>query len=155
MKLKLNLEFSYLAGLIKHSKIKKAIGVCGPQKVIEAFLKHVIENKIFEEKKIIITEKCAYSYHTKYRKFLNQIIKEQVDRFKHHNEYAACFLAGLYDFSGIEKPDFILIKKWDKKDKMVLENLRFYVQQKEEGLIIYNKEVFLKFIKNYSKRVEE
>jgi hypothetical protein len=156
MKQKLTEEFAYLAGLTKHSKIKSAIGVEGRKKTIEAFVKHLIEKKIIPPEKIIIKEDKAYTYHSAYKNFLRKIIDEQVDRFKHHNEYAAAFLAGLYDYSGENEQNFIVLKKWDNKDKMMLENLGFYIEPKKEyGLLIYHMEMFEKFIKNYSYLIQQ
>ncbi|MFN3910265.1 MAG: hypothetical protein ACK4J0_03485, partial [Candidatus Anstonellaceae archaeon] len=87
-----------------------------------------------------------------YKNFLKKIIREEVERFKYHNEFSASFLAGLFDYCGEIQKNYVILKRWDKKDKMVIENLGFYTQVKEEGLIIYHKEMFLKFIKNYSKK---
>lgn len=154
MKLKLTPAFAYLAGLVKFVNIKtRAIIIKGDQKLLEIFTKHLIENKIVQPNKIIVKGDKAYTYHLGYKNFLKKIILEETDRFKYHNEYSASFLAGLFDYSGKIEDKYITLERWDKKDKLVLENLGFYIEEKNKKILIYHKEMFLKFIKNYSKKL--
>ncbi|MCM8830612.1 MAG: hypothetical protein NC918_00235 [Candidatus Omnitrophica bacterium] len=154
MKLKLTPSFAYLAGLIKFVNLKtRAIAIKGDNFLIEIFLKHLIENDLVKPNRIIVRKNLAFTYHLAYKNFLKKIIEEEVDRFKHHNEYSASFLAGLFDYSGEVNQNYIILKKWDEKDKMVLENLGFFIEKKSDWLIIYNKDMFTKFIKNYSKKI--
>ncbi|MEM4137342.1 MAG: hypothetical protein QXH71_03745 [Candidatus Anstonellaceae archaeon] len=155
MKIKLTPQLAYLAGIIKYSKIKNAVGVEGPQQLIEIFLKHILDNNIIEPQKIIIKKKKVYLKNIKLKTFLKKILDEEVERFKYHNDYAASFLAGLYDFVGEEEENYVILNKTDQKDRMVLINLGFFIEERGKKTLVGPKDLFIKFIKNYSKKLEK
>ncbi|MCX8163665.1 MAG: hypothetical protein N3D10_03890 [Candidatus Micrarchaeota archaeon] len=146
----------YLAGFLKYSKIKRDVGIIDNKngKKIEMFIKHVLENKIFPPQKIIVRENKAYVKNIKFKTMLKELTEQEVDRLKYHNEYSASFFAGLYDYIGQEKEKYILFKNIDKKDRAVLLNLRFFVRVVGGDTLVGPKDMFIKFIKNYSQKLK-
>ncbi|PIT83955.1 hypothetical protein COU37_05740 [Candidatus Micrarchaeota archaeon CG10_big_fil_rev_8_21_14_0_10_45_29] len=151
MKLNLTPQVSYLAGLCKHKKSKNGIGVAGSTALQAAFAAHVVENMYTAPQKIVIKGKQAYFFHSAYAALLKKTLQRQVDAFCHHNEYAASFLAGLFDSVGGMHGGNVFLLKCDKHDEAVLEKLGFIVEKKGGIWWVAPADVFLKFVKNYRK----
>jgi len=154
MKIKLTPEFSYLAGLTKYRGLARGVGVRGSQHLQAAFLAHITQTGIAAPDKISIKGSIAVFYHSAYQTFLKKTVAGQVDSYCHHNDYAAAFLAGLFDSVGGVVKDGPFLIKWDAADEMVLQTLGFGMRKSSGALWIGPSEQFFKFIKNF-RRIDD
>lgn len=156
MKIKLTPELSYLIGLWRKSRCKDGLGVEGDKIVLELFSKEALEKQLTTPDKMLSGEDKVYFYHTAYRKFFQQIEAEQLERFKYLNEYAANYLAGMFDSSGwIDERGVVSIGQSTKQDEMMMLRLGFVAKRRGDRLIIDRPVVFLTFIKNYVKKYKD
>lgn len=153
MKIKLTPQISYVIGLWKLRKTKEGIGISGNENLRTAFIKGIIDANLTSSDKIQIDRMKVFFYHTAYRKYFQDILKEQEEKFKYHNDYSRAFLAGLYDSKGGESRDkkFVYIVDADKHDEMTLLRLGFKVKLFKNQLNIANKNEFLAYIGKYRK----
>ncbi|MFH1521074.1 MAG: hypothetical protein ABID61_05505 [Candidatus Micrarchaeota archaeon] len=152
MKIKLSPELSYIIGLWRKSRSSDGLGVRGEKDVLEIFSKEVLEKQLTTSDKLLSGEYQVYFYHTAYRKFFQQIEIEQLERFKYLNEYAANYLAGMFDAAGtIDERGIVSLYPANKQDEMMLLRLGFVVRRRSDRLIIERPTIFLTFIKNYVK----
>ena len=153
MKVKLSPELSYIIGLWRKCRTKEGIGVYGGNEIIGIFSKEAIEKGLTTSDKLLIDEEKAYFYHTAYRKFFQSIEEEQLERFKYLNEYAASYLAGMFDAAGeITDKGIVGLKKANRNDEMLLIRLGFGARWRDTHLVIEKPKAFLAFIKNYVKK---
>ncbi len=152
MKIKLTPELSYIIGLWRKSRSLEGLGVSGNDNLLEVFSKEVLEKGLTTPDKLLTEENRVYFYHTAYRKFFQQIEKEQLERFKYLNEYAANYLAGLFDAVGqVDERGIVSLRKANRQDEMMLLRLGFVTKRKDDLLIFERPVVFLTFIKSYVK----
>ncbi len=152
MKIKLTPELSYIIGFWRKARTTEGIGVKGNENVLAVFSNEVIEKGLATPDKIQSEEDRIFFYHTSYRKFFQQIEKEQLDRFKYLNEYAANYLAGIFDSSGeIDDKGIVSLGNISSKDEMMLLRLGFVLRRRNKRAIIEKPLVFLTFIQNYVK----
>lgn len=152
MKIKLSPELSYIIGLWRKSRSNDGLGVRGESDVLEIFSKEVLEKQLTTPDKLLSGENQVYFYHTAYRKFFQQIEGEQLDRFKYLNEYAANYLAGMFDAVGnIDERGIVSLYQANKQDEMMLLRLGFVARRRSDRLIIERPAIFLTFIRNYVK----
>lgn len=116
MKLRLTPTLSYLIGLWKHARTREGIGIVGNFDMKTAFLSKVVEAQLTPADQIQVQENAAFFYHTAYRAFFDQILKEEVDRYCHANDFAAAFLGGMFDAVGGMEAGKVYLTKWDKQD---------------------------------------
>lgn len=153
MKIKLSPELSYLIGLWRKSRCPDGLGVEGGKEILEIFTQEVLERQLAPPDKILTGEDKVYFYHTAYRKFFQQIETEQLERFKYLNEYAANYLAGMFDAVGaIDERGVVSFGYPTKQDEMMLLRLGFQTRRKADRLVIERPVLFLTFIKNYVRR---
>jgi hypothetical protein len=152
MKIKLTPELSYIIGLWRKAKCFDGLGVRGGKPLLEEFAKEVLEKRLTTSDKLLTSEDKVYFYHTAYRKFFQEIEKEQLERFKYLNEYAANYLAGMFDAAGeIDVRGVVSLGRSNAQDEMMLLRLGFVTHRSGERLIMEKPLVFLAFIKNYVK----
>jgi len=152
LKIKLTPELAYLIGLWRKIKSFEGLGVHGSQKILETFSKEVLEQKLTTPEKLLTDGKRVYFYHTAYKKFFGEVEKEQLERFKYLNEYAANYLAGLFDAVGnIDENGIVSLAKLNNEDELLLLRLGFKTKRKKGKCIIEKPLIFLAFIKNYVK----
>lgn len=152
MKIKLTPELSYLIGLWRKRMSFEGLGVKGSPRLIQVFSKEVIDLGMTTPDKLVSEEKRIYFYHTAYRRFFGDIEKEQLERFKYMNEYAANYLAGLFDAVGdISEDGVVSFIKLGKQDELLLLRLGFHLRKRGDRLIVEKPVIFLAFIKNYVK----
>jgi hypothetical protein len=152
MKIKLTPELSYVIGLWRKARCIEGLGVRGEKNVLEIFSKEALEKQLTTPEKLLASDNKVYFYHTAYRKFFQQVEKEQLERFKYLNDYAANYLAGMFDASGsIDEKGVVSLTGANKQDEMMLLRLGFVTRRRAERLIIERPVVFLTFIKNYVK----
>ncbi len=152
MKIKLTPELSYIIGLWRKAKCFDGLGVRGGKAVLEEFSKEALEKQLTTSDKLLTGEDKVYFYHTAYRKFFQEIEKEQMERFKYLNEYAANYLAGMFDAAGdIDQRGVVSLLHSNAQDEMLLLRLGFVTRRSGDRLMIEKPLVFLAFIKNYVK----
>jgi hypothetical protein len=150
MKIKLTPELSYIIGLWRKSRCNEGLGVRGERAVIEVFAKEALDRGLTTSDKMLSDEIKVYFYHTAYRKFFQEVEKEELERFKYLNEYAANYLAGMFDSSGsIDERGVVTMSGATKQDEMMLLRLGFVTKRRSERLIIERPLIFLAFIRNY------
>ncbi|VVB57127.1 Uncharacterised protein [uncultured archaeon] len=116
MKLRLTPHLSYLIGMWKYARTREGIGIVGNENMRTAFLSKVVQAELTSADKIMVEDMAVYFYHTAYRAFFDQILAEEVDRYAHANDFAAAFLAGLFDAVGGQEEGKVYLAKWDKND---------------------------------------
>ena len=152
MKIKLTPELSYIIGLWRKCRSFEGLGVRGRKEILEVFSKEAIDNGLTTPDKILSDEKRVYFYHTTYRKFFQEVEKNQFERFKYLNDYSASYLAGMFDSAGgIDEKGIVSMGKMNKEDEMLLLRLGFKTRRNKGALVIERPLVFLAFIKNYTK----
>jgi hypothetical protein len=152
MKIKLTPELSYIIGLWRKARTQEGIGVKGSPDLLQVFSQEVISRELASPDKIQSDEEKVYFYHTSYRKFFQQIEKEQLERFKYLNEYAANYLAGIFDATGeIDEKGIVSLGNISVQDEMMLLRLGFVIRRRAKRAIIEKPLLFLTFIKNYVK----
>jgi len=153
MKIKLTPEMSYIIGLWKLRRTKEGIGIEGNRFLREAFIKAVLDAKLTDTKKLQIEGNKVFFYHTAYRKFFQEVLKEEDERFRYKNDYAMAFFAGLFDSKGGYSKDkkFVYIVGADKKDEMAALRLVFRAKLFKKQLMIADTKVFLAFISKFRK----
>ncbi len=152
MKIKLTPELSYLIGLWRKNRSFDGLGVKADKAVVEEFAREVLEKQLTPPDKLLTDHDKVYFYHTAYRKFFQEIEKEQLERFKYLNEYAASYLAGMFDAVGsIDERGVVYLSRINSQDEMMLLRLGFVTRRSGDRLMVEKPLVFLAFIKNYVK----
>lgn len=152
MKVKLTPEIAYIIGFWRKRRTYEGLGIRGEKEHVELFAKEVLEKELTTPDKLLVDGKKAYFYHTAYRKFFQDIEDEQLERFKYLNEYAASYLAGLFDsVGGVDGKGLVFIDKSNPRDEILLMRLGFGARWRDGRLIIERPKAFLAFIKNYVK----
>jgi len=152
VKIKLTPELAYLIGFWKKRKTQEGLGVYGNEKQLELFVKEMLSQKIAVPEKIMTREDSLMSHNTAYKKFFEEVEGEELERFKYLNEYAASYLAGIFDSVGdIDEKGIVRITKFRSSDEMLFLRLGFNPKKSKEGAVIGKPRAFLAFIKNYVK----
>jgi len=124
--------------------------VQGGKEVLEVFSQQALEKQLTTSDKMLTAGDKVYFYHTAYRKFFQEVEKEQLERFKYLNEYAANYIAGMFDASGhIDERGVVSLGQANKQDEMMLLRLGFQTRRRADRLVIERPVVFLTFIRNY------
>lgn len=156
MKAKLTPELSYIIGLWKEARVPSGIGVRGRAELLKVFLDSCLEAKVAEPGKVLGGEDSVYFYHTAYRKFFQNVLDEEEERFKYKNEYSASFLAGLFDaVGGIGADGTVSFAKCSRKDEMVMYRLGFNTVRKGGRVYVVRPAKFLAYIKPFVKLFAE
>lgn len=152
MKIKLTPELSYMIGLWRKSRSFEGLGVRGSDELLGVFSKEAIAQGLTQSDKMLTAEDRVYFYHSAYKKFFQDVEKNQLERFKYLNDYAANYLAGIFDSAGnIDERGVVSISRMNKEDELLLLRLGFNTKRKSGLLVIERPLVFLAFIKNYTK----
>ncbi len=152
MKIKLTPELSYIIGVWRKCKSFEGLGVRGDKDLLEIFAKEVIDKKLTAPDKLLTDDDRIYFYHSAYRKFFQEVEKNQLERFKYLNDYSANYLAGIFDAVGnIDEKGIVSIEKLNRQDEMLLLRLGFKTKKSQGVRVMERPLVFLAFIKNYTK----
>ncbi|MBU0591704.1 LAGLIDADG family homing endonuclease [Candidatus Micrarchaeota archaeon] len=152
MKVKLTPELSYLIGLWRKNRCSDGVGVIGNDDLLGIFSKEVLDKQLTTSNKLLSEEGKVYFYHTAYRKFFQEVEKDQLERFKYLNEYAASYIAGMFDAAGdIDEKGIVFLTNATKQDEIMLLRLGFQSRRRKDRLVIERPLVFLAFIRNYVK----
>jgi hypothetical protein len=119
--------------------------------MIEAFIQSCLGLKLTEIKKILYAENEAFFYNSAMQKFFLQVWKERPERFKYGNEYAAAYLAGVFDAVGEVSGGKLALRHIDVVDKTLLANLRMRPAEGRGFVFIGKEKAFLKFVSPYVK----
>ncbi len=156
MKIKLTPELSYIIGVWRKCKSFEGLGVRGDKDLLEIFAKEVIDKKLTAPDKLLTDDDRIYFYHSAYRKFFQEVEKNQLERFKYLNDYSANYLAGIFDAVGnIDEKGIVSIEKLNRQDEMLLLRLGFKTKKSQGVRVMERPLVFLAFIKNYTKLFKE
>jgi len=152
MKIKLTPELAYIIGFWRKRRTFEGLGIRGDKERIETFTKEVLEKGLTPPDKLLSEDERVWFFHSAYRKFFQDIEKEQLERFKYLNEYAASYLGGLFDsVGGIDDRGIVYLEKANRQDEMLLLRLGFGARWQKERLMVEKPLAFLAFIKNYVK----
>jgi hypothetical protein len=150
MKIKLTPELAYIIGFWRKRRTHEGIGIKGEKEKLGVFLKEILDLELTTSDKTLTEENRAYFYHTAYRKFFQDVVENQLERFKYVNDYAANYLAGLFDsVGGIDDKGMVYFEKFDRRDEMMMLRLGFGSRKRGERWIVEKPLLFLAFIKNY------
>ncbi len=157
-KLKLNPRVAYFMGLYSTGK-DKAVGITSEDgEVIAKFVKIAIDEFEVEPNKILFEQRGraqrAYFYNSKLKKLLDNALERKSVTFKYKNDYAAGYVAGLFDIDGGKDGRGLFIKDYDDTDFLLIENLGFHTMAHGNKLYIKNARTFLDFIKKFTGRFE-
>ena len=155
-KLRLNPRVAYFMGLYSTDK-DKAVGVTSDNDdVVAKFVKIAIDEFEVEPNKVLVEQsgdtQRAYFYNSKLKKLLDNALERKSVTFKYKNDYAAGYLAGLFDIYGGEDGRGLFIKNYDDTDFLLIENLGFHTMAHGNKLYVKNARTFLGFIKKFSER---
>jgi len=152
MKIKLTPELSYLIGLWRKCRAYEGLGVKGNDELLGIFSKEAISQGLAQPDKMLTEGDRVYFYHSAYKKFFQEVEKNQLERFKYLNDYAANYIAGLFDSAGsIDEKGVVSLARMSKEDELLLLRLGFNTKRKSGLLMVERPLVFLAFIKNYTK----
>ena len=151
MKIKLTPQIAYIAGITKYIGVRDGIGIRGNDAQLQAFAQAIMQAQLTTADKMIAKEQMIRFFHSAYATYLKQIKKEAVDKFKHHNDYAAAYLAGIFDAVGVIGENRIALRRCDFADDAIFENLGFGIKKERGVLLIGHAEQFLKFVKQFRK----
>ena len=152
MKIHLTPEFSYIIGFWRKRRTSEGLGIHGDEKYLEIFSKEALQNGLTTPERFLHEGDRIYFYHTAYRKFFQEIEEQQLERFKYMNDYAASYLAGMFDScGGIDEKGFVYLTRMSTHDEMLLLRLGFGAKRNKDMLIVERPKAFLAFIKNYVK----
>jgi hypothetical protein len=152
MKIKLTPELAYIIGFWRKRRTREGIGIKGEKEKLEIFAKEVIDKGLTTTEKLLSDEEKIYFFHTAYRKFFQDVEENQLERFKYINDYAANYIAGMFDSGGgIDERGIVYMDKGGRTDELMLLRLGFGCRKRESKLVIEKPRAFLAFIQNYVK----
>ena len=160
MKLKLTPKLAYFIGLWKGARIPKGIGIQGDAQLLEIFTQCALEQKLTPSGKVLRTAPnergngTAFFFHSAYRAYFEKVAKDQLEVFKYKNDYAANFLAGLFDSCGLVSDDgkAVVFLSRDELDEIMLLRMGFKAKRMGRNIAVMDKDkkfrgLFMKFTK--------
>ena len=151
MRIKLTPKISYIVGVTKYCGVGNGIGIKGRGPLQRAFAQGAIEAGIASPDKMVVKTASIRFYHSTYKAFISKMQKEAVDKYKHHNDYAAAYLAGIFDSVGMMEEGRACLRKCDRMDDAIFENLGFGIRNEGGKLRVGHWEQFLKFVSGFRK----
>jgi hypothetical protein len=146
-------DMSYMLGLCSLGKDEPSISaVSRSDEVIERFVRMALGEFGIDPQKIVVTEtedglKKVLFYHSTAKRLMMRALDEREHIFKYKNEYAASYLAGLFDARGHGSPRGIIAGVRDMVDIIIMTRLGFRVSRAGR---VQNANDYLKFITPYS-----
>ena len=127
--------------------------------IIEKFAQIAVQDLEIEPTKLLIKETdgriTVMFYNSRIRRFFDRSLERREHIFKSKNEYAASYLAGIFDSNGIfgyKGREGAYITKPDLANQMLLERLGFHTSS-GRVLEIKNTKEFIALIKAYSAKL--
>lgn len=149
MKIRLTPEIAYLAGAWKYARTREGIGVRGSEDFRAAFLGRAVQARVARPDEVQLKDDRLFFYHSAYRAFFDATLAREDEAFVHHNDFAAAFLAGLFDAVGGLENGAAYLTRWDKRDEMVLLRLNFQTLKQGGRLLVGPPGAFLRFISSW------
>ena len=155
MKIKFNPEIAYFAGFWKTRRISEGVGISGDAEAQQIFISEAIKTLGIPPKKIQVKGKKVFFYHSAYRKYLEKVVKDELDIFKWRNKFASKFIAGIFDGCGEvdEKIGAVYFTKATSADELVMERLGFVMKRIGRRLYVSAKHIPL-FISNFAEDIK-
>ena len=171
MKIKLTPQLAYIIGLWKARRTKEGIGIEGNRGICEVFLRECLSTGIAQPDKVKFIEPkvdekmdfsqgrlvnvrreredCkVYFYHSAYRAFFDGVLKNELELFRYKNEYAASFIAGIYDGNGgVGKGNKLHYFFGNRQDEMLLLRLGMRMKCEKKTVVFLNGAEFDAFVK--------
>lgn len=153
MKINLTPQLAYLIGIWKTRRTKEGIGIFVKGDELKGiFMQTVLKLGLTTPEKLQVEEAKVYFYHSAYLAFFEKVVAEELERFKYKNEYAANYLAGMFDAVGGEtKEGSLFLENGTREDEMLLLRLNFRAKKMGKRIFIYSADEFWAFVKPYSK----
>lgn len=151
MKIKLTPQLAYLIGLWKYRRSEEGLGTRANEQICEVFASELVKCGIARPEEIKTLEGKTFTYHSAYRAFFDEVLRRQDDAFRHRNEYAAQFYAGLFDAMGGEKEGRVYFAKADNADEICLMRQDWKVVRTGKMVWVGPAEEFKAWIKPYRK----
>ena len=127
--------------------------------IIERFTQIALQDLEIEPTKLLIKESgnaiIVMFYNSRVRRFFDKSLERREHIFKYKNEYAAAYLAGVFDSNGIfgyKGREGAYLKKLDLANQMLLERLGFHTSS-GKVLEIKNTREYIALIKAYSAKL--
>ncbi len=125
MKIPLTPHIAYIIGLWKHRRTKEGIGVEGSREACQVFASELVANGMAKPEEIRVEEGKVFTYHSAYRAFFDEVLKDEGGRFRYKNDFSANFFAGMFDSVGGEKEGKTYFAFADNADEMALLRLNW------------------------------
>ncbi len=125
MKIKFSPDIAYFTGLWKTRKICEGVGISGDTEAQQIFVSEAIKTLGISPEKIQVKEDKVYFYHSAYRKYLQNVVEDELETFKWSNAFSRKFVCGLFDGCGgvdMEKGTVYFARVTDA-DQLVMERL--------------------------------
>lgn len=152
MKIKLTPDLSYIIGLWSKRRSMVGIGIVAPPELQQIFAKEVLAQNLTPSDKLLNDGEKIYFYHSRYRKFFQQVEEDKLERYKYLNDYSASYLAGMFDAAGtITEKGVVYLERANSRDEVLMLRLGFPVKKSDGKLMICRPKAFLMLIKNYTK----
>lgn len=156
-KLKLSPDVSYFLGVFAYSG-DPAVGITTSSSTeVERFVSIAVKELGVEPEKVKVEQVedalHAYFYHSKLKKLLSRALERRAVTFKHKNDYAANYLAGIFDVIGGRNAKGLYMEGLGDQDQLVMENLGFHTLPQGRKLYLVNQGAFAAFIGAFSCRM--
>ncbi len=155
MKIRLSPELSYLIGMWCASPYPKGLGIRAGLEIQEIFVQKLLTLGIAKPDQISVRKDGVYVQQTRYRRFFKDVVEERLIRFKHLNDYAAAFWAGVFDVKGKINDKKFYLSQPTHEDRMHLELLGFRAKREKLGLRIQPAGMFALFIRFFTERFKD
>ncbi|MDE1860920.1 MAG: hypothetical protein KGH72_04365 [Candidatus Micrarchaeota archaeon] len=130
MERKLKPKVCYVAGLCSKNteQERNAVGVRTSVKEIEQrFIEIALTEFGIEPSKILVRDEInhvhVFFYHSRVAKQLKKLVSRETIIFKRRNEFAASYVAGMFDAAGHESNGALSINGVNASDQLMLQNL--------------------------------
>ena len=137
--MKLNEKIAYMIGLWKMRRTKEGVGIVGPMKVQERFIKAAIDLGI-PPKKIKVEKNRVVFHHIKMKNFFEKVVANLHDLLR-PRKFAAAYLRGLWESTGSGR-----CLEGTFADQMLIERLGIYTRKEGKRIRIINFDKFADFI---------
>ncbi|MDE1762127.1 MAG: hypothetical protein KGH59_01950 [Candidatus Micrarchaeota archaeon] len=152
MPTKLSPEICYIAGMMNKTKQdeRSAVGIRTTlDDVIEMFVEVALKLGV-DTKKIVIEDvegvRHVYFYNSKIAKHARELIGKETKVFRHRNQFAGSYLAGMFDAGGRKRGGRLSISGMTPSDRLMLDALGIRTRDST----IVNASAFLSLVKGHS-----
>ncbi len=159
-KLKLSPSISYLLGMYGKCAQERSASIAmtsSNASAIEKAVKISMDELGISPNKLLITEfddiTRVMFYNSKLRKLFDDALSRKMKIFKHPNDYAAEYIAGMFDAIGAIAHTGMYLSNIDPGDYMIIDTLGIHILQKGNRYYIINESMFTLLISKYSMKL--